>query len=151
MENEGILVRPRFGVGAMLIAIAALHQVVGIAIGVGLDPSVKFPESPPLIAMSREGLLASVGTTDPWRAAITWFLLFGFVLALVGRLAQQNERAGVPLSREFALWVGALCLLGVALMPASGFWLGFGPAYVALRRAAAAQPKASSTRTPTAA
>jgi hypothetical protein len=138
MQNQTSLARPRFTVGALLIAIALLHQLVGLAIGVGLDPSAKFTGAPPLVAMVREGLVASVGTTDPWRVAITWFLLFGFVFALVGMLAHQTERAGVPLSRGFALSLAALCALGVMLMPVSGFWLGFGPAYLALRRTATA-------------
>ena len=137
MLNETPPPRPRFTVGALLIAIAGLHQLVGLAIGLGLDPNAKFPGAPPLVAMVRDGLVASVGITDPWRVAITWFLLWGFVFALVGLVAHQTERAGVPLSRTFALSLAALCALGVALMPVSGFWLGFGPAYLALRRAAA--------------
>ena len=150
MQNkQSAQVSPRLTVGTMLVAIAVVHQVVGVAIGVGLDPSTKFPGAPPLIAMAREGIIASVGTSDPWRGAITWFLLWGFVFALVGLLAHQVERAGGVLSRAFALSLAALCLLGVALMPVSGFWLGFGPAYLALRRAGGAARHNRALRSPT--
>jgi hypothetical protein len=86
-------------VGAMLLGIAALHQVVGLAIGLGLDPKVKFNGPPPLRAMWADGVFASVGL-DLDRIGISWFLLFGFALALVGLLVYGAWRAlrnrGVP-------------------------------------------------------
>ena len=125
---------PRFTVGAMLVVIAFIHQAVGVVIGLGLDPSVRFDGPPPLVAMARAGVFASVGA-DLGRGAITWFLLFGFGLALIGLLAHEVERSGARVSRAFAVSLGGLCLLGAFLMPASGFWLGLVPAIVAYRRA----------------
>jgi pilus assembly protein TadC len=115
------------------MGIAAIHQVVGVAIGIGLDPKVKFVGRAPLPAMFEEGLLASVGL-DPWRISTVWFLFFGFALALVGLLAHQVERAGLLLPIGFLIGLGAMCGLGVFLMPASGFWLGFIPVYLGYRR-----------------
>ena len=126
---------PRITVGLMLVVIAAIHQVVGVLVGIGLDPSVSFPGAPPFVSIVEGGVWNTVGS-DPWRASIVWFLLWGFVLALVGLLAHQTERAGLALSRTFAVSLTALCVLGVVLMPASGFWLGFAPAWIAYRRAA---------------
>lgn len=127
--------KPRITVGQIVLAIAAIHTAVGLYIGVGLDPNVDFGGIPPLTAMWNDGVVASVGN-DPWRTGLTWFLLWGFVLALVGLLAHQVERAGLALTRSFAAAFGALCILGVVLMPASGFWLGIVPVGVILRRAA---------------
>ena len=126
---------PHITVGQVVLGIATLHTVVGLAIGLGLDPSVHFEGGPPLTAMWNDGILASVGE-DPWRVGLTWFLLWGFVLALVGLLAHQMERAGLVLTRSFAAGFGALCVLGVVLMPASGFWLGIVPVGLVLRRSA---------------
>jgi hypothetical protein len=120
-------------VGAMLLGIAALHQVVGLAIGLGLDPKVKFNGPPPLRAMWADGVFASVGL-DLGRIGISWFLLFGFALALVGLLAHQVERHGIALPLGFFTGLGGLCAIGVFLMPASGFWLALLPLLVGLRR-----------------
>ena len=134
-SQSGSSKTPRITVGQVVLAIAALHTVVGLLIGLGLDPTVPFDGSPPLTAMWNDGILASVGQ-DPRRVGLTWFLLWGFVLALVGLLAHQMERAGLVLTRSFAAAFGALCVLGVVLMPASGFWLGIVPVGLALRRSA---------------
>ncbi len=134
-SRSGSSNKPRITVGHIVLAIAALHTVVGLLIGFGLDPSVHFEGGPPLTAMWNDGILASVGE-DPWRVGLTWFLLWGFVLALVGLLAHQIERAGLVLTRSFAAGFGALCVLGVVLMPASGFWLGIVPVGLVLRRSA---------------
>jgi hypothetical protein len=129
--------RPIATVGFAMLAIAAIHQIAGIAIGLGLDPSAPFlaeGSAPPLLAMLRDGLFDGVGV-DPWRNAMVWFLLWGFLLGVLGLLAHHTERAGLALPRSFALAFGALCVLGVVLMPASGFWLGIVPVAMVLRRA----------------
>jgi len=120
----------------MLLAIAAVHQVFGVAIGLGADTGLVFGGPPPLVGMARAGFVASVGD-DMARGAVTWFLLFGFALGLAGLGVRDVERAGATPTRRFALGLAGLCALGVALMPASGFWLGFVPAAVAWRRAGA--------------
>jgi len=60
--------------------------------------------------------------------AMVWFLLFGFLLIYSGAVLDRLERSGGKLSRVLALGLGGLCAVGVLLMPASGFWLGFIPA-----------------------
>jgi hypothetical protein len=126
--------RYRITCGAMLIAIAVLHQVVGIVMGLGLDPTITFTGQPPLPAMLHDGVVNSVGL-DPWRQAITWFLLWGLVVGLLGFTMHQSERRGVQPTRSFALLLAALCVVGIVLMPVSGFWLGLVPAALAYHRA----------------
>jgi hypothetical protein len=53
---------------------------------------------------------------------VTWFVFFGFVLAVAGHALDALEaRGAVPRG------------LGVALMPASGLWLLFPPALSVVR------------------
>ena len=126
--------RYRITCGAILMAIAVLHQVVGIVMGLGLDPNIPFTGQPPLAAMFHDGVVNSVGL-DPWRQAITWFLLWGLVFGLLGFTTHQAERRGVRPTRSFALLLAALCIVGIVLMPVSGFWMGLVPAALAYHRA----------------
>ena len=61
-----------------------------------------------------------------------WFLLFGFLLFIFGMLLaviEKNSSADIPRSIGIALLI--LTILGVVLMPVSGFWLVF-PAVFAI-------------------
>ncbi|AKF11144.1 DUF6463 family protein [Sandaracinus amylolyticus] len=115
---------PRVTVGGLLLAISAVHQIVGVVLGAA-----------PLLDIARGGVLDAV-EGDFARVSIAWFLLFGFALALAGALARSIERRGIALPRSFAVGLAALCALGIVLMPVSGFWLGLVPAWLAWRRAA---------------
>lgn len=114
-------VRLRVWKGPWLLAVAALHTVFAL---------VAFPDV--LSALWAHGLIDSVGT-DPLRGAVAWFVLFGAVLALLGGALLVLERAlpCLPL-RGLGLGLCALTVLGVVLMPASGFWLAFPPAVAML-------------------
>jgi hypothetical protein len=128
---------PRVTVGAVLVGIAAIHQTFGLALGTGLAPG-PFASSAeaPLVRMWRAGLLDSVGE-DPWTNTVTWFLLWGFLLALLGAVLHSLERSGVRLPASFGWGFLATCVLGVVLMPTSGFWLGAIPVVMTLARARA--------------
>jgi hypothetical protein len=128
---------PRVTVGAVLVGIAAIHQAVGLALGTGLAPG-PFASSgeAPLVRMWRAGLFDSVGE-DPWTNTVTWFLLWGLLLALLGTVLHELERGGVRLPASFGWGLFATCALGVALMPASGFWLGAIPVVMTISRARA--------------
>ena len=63
--------------------------------------------------------------------AVVWFVLFGVLFALLGwaiLLAERNAAlAPVPL-RGLGAGLLALTVLGIVLMPSSGFWLALPPA-----------------------
>lgn len=108
--------------GLWLMAVAAVHT--GFAV-------VEF--MPQLADMARRGVWDSVGT-DPMRGAVAWFVLFGVVLALLGwaviLVERQPAQPAAPL-RALGAGVLGLAVLGIVLMPASGFWLAL-PAALAL-------------------
>ncbi|MCU6434266.1 DUF6463 family protein [Undibacterium sp. Jales W-56] len=86
------------------------------------------------IQVVQRGVFNSVGN-DPLIAAAIWFLLFGAVLALLGMAIHTLEQAGnFPSARSIGLGTLMLTILGVVLMPVSGFWLAFPPAIGLLRR-----------------
>lgn len=109
--------------GVLIIGIGVLHQLVGLVMGRAV-----------LVDLVRAGVVGQVDH-DPLRAAIVWFLFFGFLLIFTGVVLHRLEASGTRPTRSLALGFGALCLLGVLLMPASGFWLGFVPAVQLWRRA----------------
>lgn len=62
-----------------------------------------------------------------------WFLLFGFLLFIVGMLVSAMEKLAMPIPAAIGIALLLLTVLGASLMPVSGFWLMI-PALVALRR-----------------
>ena len=105
--------------GLWLLAVAAVHTVFA---------AIVF--QPQWQEIAQRGVFDSVGT-DPMAGAVAWFVLFGGVLALLGWAIWLVERhaalAAVSL-RPLGAGVLALTLLGIVLMPASGFWLALPPA-----------------------
>ncbi len=133
MTDDSPQNRPRVTAGLVVIAIGVLHQLVGLMTGLGWMPGPGGATSAPLVDLVRAGFVGQA-EGDPLRLALVWFLLFGFMMILTGAVLHRLERSGVPLGREAALGFGSLCLLGVLLMPASGFWLGFIPTVQLWRR-----------------
>ncbi|MDP2272478.1 MAG: DUF6463 family protein [Archangium sp.] len=120
--------------GLLVVAIGVIHQLVGLLTGLGWMPGPGGATSAPLVDLVRAGFVGQA-EGDPLRMALVWFLLFGFMMILTGVALHRLERSGVPLGRDAAAGFGSLCLLGVVLMPASGFWLGFIPTVLLWRRA----------------
>lgn len=115
----------RAWIGHWLMAVAALHTLFALLV---------FRK--PLLSIVQRGVFDTVGQ-DPMSAATVWFFLFGVVLALLAMAITPLERsnnAAAPL-RRLGWGVLALSVLGVVLMPASGFWLAL-PAAIALIRKA---------------
>lgn len=107
--------------GRWLLAVAALHTLVGV---------IEF--SSVLTDLAHAGVINSIGT-DPLRGAVVWFLLFGWVLALVGIGLDRLERDGRSGGRALGAGLLGLALVGGLLMPVSGFWLALPPALALLR------------------
>lgn len=98
--------------GRWLLAVAALHTLFGLLVFAG-----------PLQQLLHLGVFDAVGA-DPLLGAVTWFLLFGAPLALLGQALSLLERRVEAASLRPLGWgLLALSLLGIVLMPASGFWL----------------------------
>jgi hypothetical protein len=105
--------------GLWLLGVAVLHTVFAVVV---FQPQMR--------EIVERGVFDSVGT-DPMRGAVSWFVLFGGLFALLGWAVMLVERqaalAPVPL-RALGAGLLALALLGIVLMPASGFWLVLPPA-----------------------
>lgn len=102
--------------GPWLLAVAAVHTVFACVVFAA-----------PLQEILRRGVFNSIGD-DPMLGAVAWFVLFGVVLALLGWAVYVLERQRALSLRPLGLGVLALALLGIVLMPASGFWLALPPA-----------------------
>ena len=99
--------------GYWLIAVAFIHTVFAL---------VMFAND--YKSLYDNGIINSI-TSVQVHAAV-WFFLFGQVLFIVGLLVHHYERA---LGNQFPLSISInlllLTLIGVVLMPDSGFWLVF--------------------------
>jgi Family of unknown function (DUF6463) len=107
-------------VGYWLLAIAVLHTIYA-AIFFG----------PVYADIVQRGIINTVGR-DPITGAAVWFAIFGVMMAMLAAAITPMERSGQHQGlRNVGLGLLLLCVVGVALMPTSGFWLGF-PAALAL-------------------
>lgn len=110
-------------IGRWLIGVSIIHTLFALAVFHRV-----------LAAIVRRGVFDTVGN-DPMVGAVVWFVLFGLALFIVGLAVSSLERASsgvLPKSLGWSLL--ALAVLGVVLMPASGFWLAFPPAIAVLLR-----------------
>lgn len=120
--------------GRWIVGVSLLHTLVAL---------VLFRSQ--LSAILERGFFNSLGG-DARLSVAAWFVLFGAVLFVLGLAIDALERhkgSAVPRSLGWSLL--ALGLVGVSLMPASGFWLTFPPAVAILLRRGAGHPAAAST------
>ena len=110
----------RVWIGYWLLGIAALHTIYAcIFFG------------PIYTDIVQRGIINTVGQ-DPLTGAAVWFAIFGVMMAMLAAAITPMERCGQHQGlRNVGLGFLLLCVAGVSLMPASGFWLGF-PAAIAL-------------------
>ncbi len=98
--------------GLFLVITGIIHTVVGLIMAKDI-----------YLAMLRDRLYNSVGE-DYSRNTAFWFLLFGFLLILLGQTMQyyiKKEQKPSPLFLGY--WLLAIGVVGCFIMPASGFWL----------------------------
>lgn len=106
--------------GRWVLGVAALHTLFAVA---------AFRQ--PLGQLLERGLFDAVGD-NPMLGAVSWFVLFGFVLAALGLAVDAAERHARP-SRSVGLCLASVTVLGVVLMPVSGLWLLLPPSLSLLR------------------
>jgi hypothetical protein len=106
-----------------MISTAALHTVVGLIFAYG-----------PLMKIINAGLFNSV---DPYydRMSAFWYMSFGVLLFFIGILESWGirETGTLPASLGWGLLIFGI--IGVILMPISGFWLVLPQSYMILRAA----------------
>jgi hypothetical protein len=105
-----------------LLATGFLHQVAGLLAGLGVIDMPGAEARRPLSEIVGAGVVNAV-EPDLARSTFVWFVMFGFVLLMLGDLARRWERSSVPLPRALGVQLLALSSLGIALFPVSGFWL----------------------------
>lgn len=117
--------------------------LIGVSAGHTLFAVVMFNED--LLSVVRRGVFNTVGT-DPMVAAVVWFVLFGAILFICGLAVSALEKSSPsPLPKSLGWSLLALAMLGVILMPMSGFWLVFPPAIAVLARKSNAQRTVAGT------
>ena len=117
-------------IGKWVMFVALGHTAVGIALFGGVYRE--------LLA---KGLYNTISSEKAGLAV--WFALFGAVLFIVGMLisALESNNSGIPKAVGVALLL--LTVLGVVMMPVSGFWLMFPAiAVILLKKAPAIRPLA---------
>ena len=110
-------------IGRWLIIVAVLHSVVAVVYFGGV-----------YVSIVKRGVFDTVGT-DPMTAAAVWFFLFGAMLLVCGLAIAELERSATnQLPKSIGWCMLAMGVVGIILMPVSGFWLVFPPAIAVLNR-----------------
>ena len=108
--------------GNWIIAVAALHTLFAV---------IMF--STEYASLYDNGIVNSLSTDRS--AAAVWFFLFGQALFIAGLLIKNfdnHDKQLIPLSIPVNLLL--LTLVGVVIMPDSGFWLMFPPVFSLLTK-----------------
>lgn len=111
-------------IGKWMMVVAVLHMMFGLVVFGKLLAAV----------ILQHGIVNSIGA-DPRAMLGAWFLLFGpmlFIAGLAVAALERGSRESVPKSLGWSLLL--LAVIGVVLMPMSGFWLIFPAALAVLLR-----------------
>ncbi len=134
MSDDGPL--DRRWIGRWLIGMGVIHTIAGLVFhGSALGEIAAAGIWNTLDAQGRDG----------GRSLAFWFLIAGFILALLGALVDWIERhhgGRVPSLLGWSLL--ALAALGIVLVPTLAFWLLLPPAIAAIARARRASGPSSS-------
>jgi len=106
--------------GKWLMFVAAVHTAFAL-----------YAFSNSYLTIIDNGVFNSV-TSAPLGLSV-WFILFGVVLFILGlSVLEIDKTVNAELPKTIGLSILLLTILGVILMPASGFWLMFPPAIAML-------------------
>jgi hypothetical protein len=133
--------------GSVLIGIGVLHQVVGLASGLGALPMPGGERRNLVVEILRGGIVGAI-EPDPMRMTFFWFVFFGFAVLILGGMMHRLERAGQALPASLGWQLAALALFGGLCVPVSGFWLALpvGVHLIARSRRLQVRSAAGSTR-----
>lgn len=108
-------------IGIAIVIIGIIHIVVGfLLIGqVGLE-------------LIQEGLFNTIHG-EPMREAFFWFTFSGVCLIILGQTVHWMESRSIPVPAFLGRSLLGITLLTVCIMPVSGAWLMFIPAYGLIR------------------
>jgi hypothetical protein len=109
----------KYWIGKWIVAVSIVHTIFAVVV---------FPKV--ILQIFLDGVFDSIGV-DPLRGAVAWFVLFGLVLFGLGlaiNIIEDRSHGDIPVSIGFSLLF--VILLGIVLMPISGFWLALPPALV---------------------
>jgi hypothetical protein len=120
--------------GRWLMVVAVLHTAFGLVV-------FRAQWAQLLEAGLFDGVAGDVA-----RGKAVWFVLFGIALLLVGLVVDALEKLAAPMPAAVGAGLLLLALVGVLLMPGSGFWLVFPPAIAALARARRGRAAATGSR-----
>ncbi|MDV2991969.1 MAG: hypothetical protein N4J56_001623 [Chroococcidiopsis sp. SAG 2025] len=97
--------------GYWLYATSIIHVLVGVWL-----------YAEPLVAISQNGFFNAV---DPYcdRNTAFWFLMFVPLLFAIGQLCCWAQVKGITLPTFLGWYLLATSIVGIVLMPISGFWL----------------------------
>ncbi len=110
-------------IGKALIVIGVVHSIGGFLFF-----------RPTLSVFLTERLFNTITVGgEPVREAAFWFFFGGFALMIIGGLVDRLERLGERLPAFLGWSFAALIILGIIMMPASGFWLLILPAVAMIR------------------
>ena len=123
--------------GRLLKTIGILHVLGGSVVG-----------REPVARIFREGFLgegdSGLGNVPEHmdKELAFWFMLWGAYIFMIGQLASWAEQEGRPIPASFGWTMVAIDLVAGALYPKGGFWFVLIPAFMIIRNAGRAAPRA---------
>jgi Family of unknown function (DUF6463) len=109
-------------IGRWLMGVAILHSAIAIAV-----------YHKTVVSVWQAGVFNTV-VGDPVIGAVVWSLLFGCVAFIGGLALSALESASIPVPKTVGSCSLALAIIGVVLVPVSGFWLLLPVAFTVLTR-----------------
>ena len=108
---------PSRWIGRWIMIVAVIHTLFGVVTFTGEIGEIV-----------TRGVWNSVGA-DPLIGAVSWFLLFGAIMFVLGAVIDMVERGRVAaFPNVIGIGLLATTITGIVLMPESGFWLLLPPA-----------------------
>ncbi|NEQ51840.1 MAG: hypothetical protein F6K11_17150 [Leptolyngbya sp. SIO3F4] len=100
-------------IGKVLIFIAICHSIVGFIVYRSVLDNI-----------FNDGVFNTIAIGEnPNRESAFWFLYTGFMLLLIGGFVDYLERLDLDIPLVLIIAFSTLTIIGIAVMPVSGFWL----------------------------